>query len=97
MKLNDKIIVVTGGAGVLCSAIARALARDGARLALIGQTESKVLAFAEELKAEGGQAIGIGGSVTSEADMQAALETIVSTWARRTSSSTAQAARIIGL
>ncbi len=80
MKLDNKIIVITGGAGVLCSAIARSLAKEGARVALIGRTEAKVLALAEELKAAGGQAIGLGGSVTSEADMQAALATIVATW-----------------
>ncbi|MBC8039815.1 MAG: SDR family oxidoreductase [Opitutaceae bacterium] len=80
MKLDNKIIVITGGAGVLCSAIARSLAKEGARVALIGRTEKKVLALAEELKTAGAQAIGIGGNVSAEADIQAALATIRAIW-----------------
>lgn len=58
-ELNGKIIVITGGAGVLCSAMARDLASRGAKVALLGRTGAKVEMLAEEIKANGGNAVGI--------------------------------------
>ncbi len=58
-ELKDKVVVITGGAGVLCSAMARDLAARGAKVALLGRTGKKVVALAEELKAKGQDAIGI--------------------------------------
>ena len=37
---NGKVAVVTGAGGTLCSAIAKELARHGAKVALAGRTES---------------------------------------------------------
>ena len=41
-KLNDKIIVVTGAGGTLCSEMARDLAMQGAKVALIGRNLEKL-------------------------------------------------------
>lgn len=78
--ITDKIIVITGAGGTICSAIARSFAKEGARIALIGRTAAKVEQVANEINASGGRAIGIGGDVTSIDDMKAALETIRTTW-----------------
>jgi len=77
---SSKIVVITGAAGTLCSAIARDFAKDGARVALIGRTPEKVEALASELEAAGQAAIGIGGDVTSVSDMRTACETVRSNW-----------------
>jgi NAD(P)-dependent dehydrogenase (short-subunit alcohol dehydrogenase family) len=52
-KLNGKVCVVTGAAGVLCSALVRALVAEGARVALLGRTVSKLENLARELAADG--------------------------------------------
>lgn len=56
MKLAGKNAVIYGGGGVLGGAIARACARQGARIFLAGRTQSKLAALARAIESEGGQA-----------------------------------------
>ena len=78
--LSDKVAVVTGGAGVLCSAFCRALAACGARVAVLGRTKEKVEALAEELRATGGKAMGLAADVTDKESLLATCETLKSAW-----------------
>ena len=52
-NLKDKVCVVTGAAGVLCSAMVEALLEDGAKVALIGRTESKLTDLKNTLAKKG--------------------------------------------
>jgi len=52
--LTGKVAVVTGAGGVLCSAFSKALARAGAKVALLGRTLSSLQVVEEEIRAEGG-------------------------------------------
>ncbi|MBS6196569.1 MAG: SDR family oxidoreductase [Clostridiales bacterium] len=54
--LSGKVAVVTGAGGVLCSAMAKALARAGAKVALLNRSIESAQAYAEEIVAEGGTA-----------------------------------------
>lgn len=74
---KNKVIVVTGGSGVLCSAMAKELARQGAKIALLGRTQSKLDVVANEITATGGIAIAIACDVTSVEDVTKASETVV--------------------
>lgn len=53
--LKNKVAVITGAGGVLCSMMAKALASAGAKVALLDRSD-KALQFADEIKAEGGTA-----------------------------------------
>jgi NAD(P)-dependent dehydrogenase (short-subunit alcohol dehydrogenase family) len=64
-KLKGKVIVITGAAGVLCSCMARAAAKQKMRVALLGRTFSKVQALADEINADGGDAIAVECDVTN--------------------------------
>ena len=54
--LTNKVAVVTGAGGVLCSYFAKVLARAGAKVALLDLNYDSANKFAEEITAEGGAA-----------------------------------------
>ena len=56
MLLADKSAVVYGGGGSIGGAVARAFAREGARVFLAGRTMDKLETVAEEIRSSGGAA-----------------------------------------
>ena len=50
---TGKVVVITGAGGLICSAMARAFAQSGAKVAALDLNEEAVKALAEELTAEG--------------------------------------------
>ena len=56
MLLQDKNAVIYGGGGSIGGAVARAFAREGARVFLAGRTPAKLEAVAEEIRSAGGAA-----------------------------------------
>lgn len=53
IELKDKVVVVTGAGGVLCSLFSKAVAQCGAKVALLDRNLEAARAYAEELEAEG--------------------------------------------
>lgn len=68
--LTGKVAVVTGAGGVLCSYLAKVLARAGARVALVNRSDAAILQYAAEINAEGGIAKAYKGNVLIKADME---------------------------
>lgn len=75
-SIKNKVVVVTGGSGVLCSAMAKELARQGSKVALLGRTQAKLDIVAEEIVAQGGIAIAVACDVTSVEDVTKASEVV---------------------
>lgn len=69
--LTGKVCVVTGAGGVLCSAFAKALARAGAKVALLGRTLASLEAVADEIRAEGGVAKSYPANVLDRESLDA--------------------------
>ena len=65
-EFKDKVVVITGGAGVLCSVFTRALAGAGAKVAIIGLHLEKAEKLAEELRTNGFEATGFGCNVVDK-------------------------------
>ena len=80
--LTGKVAVVTGGAGVLCREFVKALALCGAKVAILVRTLSKAEALAEEVRALGGQAMGVSCDVTNAESVKAAHEAILSAYGK---------------
>ena len=76
-ELTGKVAVVTGGAGVLCREFCRALAACGAKVAIVNRTLSRAEALAEEIRAEGGEAIAVQADVTDAEAVRRAHETVL--------------------
>jgi NAD(P)-dependent dehydrogenase (short-subunit alcohol dehydrogenase family) len=72
VDLKGKVAVVTGGTGVLCSAMARALGECGAAVAILGRRGEVAEALAKEIRQAGGQAIGVSADVLDRAKLEAA-------------------------
>ncbi len=71
-RLDGKIAVITGAGGKLCSEMARNLAKQGAKVALLGRNPEKLNIVENEIKATGGRAISISTDVTSEEQVKQA-------------------------
>lgn len=77
MLLKDKVAVITGIGPGMGTEIARLFAREGAILAIGARTESKILALADELKAEGHQIIALVTDLTDRNSCQGIVEAAV--------------------
>lgn len=77
---KDKVAVVTGAGGVLCSVIAKDMAAKGAKVVLIGRTREKLDAVASEIKQNGGTCMVMPADVTDEAAIQSIADTVLKTW-----------------
>lgn len=80
LAFKDKVAVVTGAGGTLCSAIAVELARLGARVALLGRTVEKLEPVAAQIQSAGGAALVLAADVTDTAAIERAHEAIVRQW-----------------
>lgn len=74
--LSGKTAVVTGGSGVLCSVMAKELARQGVRIAILNRTAEKGDLIAKEICESGGESIAIACDVTNADSMKQAEETV---------------------
>jgi len=70
MKLQDKIAIVTGGGRGIGRAIALLCAEEGARVAISARTAGQVTGVVDEIKAAGGEAIGMTCDVSVEDDVK---------------------------
>ena len=78
-NLDQKVAVVTGGAGVLCAAMCRTLAQAGARVAVLDLRVDSAEALAAEL---GDGAIGIGCNVLDRASIETAAQKVMDAFGR---------------
>ncbi len=59
----SKVIVLTGAGGVLCSTLSKALAKEGHKIAVLDLRIDAANKVAEEIKKDGGIAIGVASNV----------------------------------
>jgi NAD(P)-dependent dehydrogenase (short-subunit alcohol dehydrogenase family) len=78
IELEGKTAVVTGGGGVLCSTMAKALAECGAKVAVADLRLEAAERVANEIVAEGGTAMGVACNVLERASLEAARARIES-------------------
>ena len=80
--VSGKVAVITGGSGVLCGAMARALAMRGAKVGILGRTPEKIEKMVASICADGGEAMGLVADVLEEASLEAAARQVLDRWGR---------------
>ena len=76
-NLKNRVAVVTGGGGVLCSGFAKALARQGAKVAVLDINGEAAQKVADEIVAEGGEAAAFACNVLRKESMQKARDAVL--------------------
>ena len=77
MKYENKVVVITGAGGVLCSAFANHIAKNGGKVALIDINEQALIEASENIKKDGGVAKYYTASVLERAELEAALQGVL--------------------
>ena len=77
MKLIDKSAIITGAASGIGKEIALVFAREGANVAIADLNKDAAEATANQIRARGGQAIGIAMDVTDEQAVNDGVATVV--------------------
>src|SRR4028118_1429338 len=71
---KNKVAVVTGAGGTLCSVMALSLAAQGYKVALLGRDIGKLKSVEDEIRAKNGTAISVSTDVADEAAVRAAKD-----------------------
>jgi uncharacterized protein len=77
---RGKRALVTGGSAGLGRAVAEALVRQGARVAIIARGEQQLSATTKQLRALGGEVLPVTCDVTRQVDVEKLAGTVSSAW-----------------
>jgi len=75
--LFSKVVVVTGGAGVLCAALCQELAAAGAKVAVMDLNGEAAVSLATRICSIGGDAIGVACNVLEKESLEAAAREVL--------------------
>ena len=80
--ITGKVVVITGGTGILGKAIARYLALEGAKVVILGRRAEAGNAIVADIKAAGGEAMFLTTDVMKQEVLEQNLADIVAAYGR---------------
>jgi NAD(P)-dependent dehydrogenase (short-subunit alcohol dehydrogenase family) len=80
MSVKGKVALITGGGSGLGEAAARILAREGAKVAVLGRTPEQVEQAAASIKNDGGQAMAVTADISLPNELQPAIQQVIDRW-----------------
>lgn len=81
-RLEGKVAIITGGATGIGEAISKKFASEGARVVIASYPEDPVEEIVNEIKSEGGGAIGFQGDLSDDTNAMRCVQLAVSEWGR---------------
>ena len=76
-RVQDRVVVVTGGGGGIGAAICRSIAAEGGKVVVADLDPAAARTVAEAIAAEGGSAESVGADVTNRTQVQAMIRKAV--------------------
>ena len=80
--ITGKVVVITGGTGILGKAIAKYLALEGAKVVILGRRAEAGKAIVDDIKAAGGEAMFLVTDVMKQEVLEQNLADIVAAYGR---------------
>ena len=77
VDLKDKVVVITGAGGIICSHLARAVAECGAKVCLLDLNKDAAQAYADEIVNDGYVAKGYACNVVDKNSIEEAHKAIL--------------------
>ncbi|MEU9126337.1 glucose 1-dehydrogenase [Streptomyces sp. NPDC048506] len=81
-RFEGKVVLITGGAGVIARATALAFAREGATVVLAGPQDDSLTRAVKEIEADGGRADAVVADVTRPDDVARMVATVAERYGR---------------
>jgi len=75
-KLKEKVVVITGSGGVLCSALAESLAKQGHKIAVLDLKKEEAYKVADKIITKSGIAIAVVANVLEKESLEAAKKEV---------------------
>ncbi len=80
--LDDRVAIITGGTGVLGSAMARGLAQAGAKVAVLGRRRAQAEQVTAQICDNGGEAIAVPADVLVREQLESVRQTVLNRWGK---------------
>jgi NAD(P)-dependent dehydrogenase (short-subunit alcohol dehydrogenase family) len=81
-SLEGKVAVVTGGGGVLCGALSRALGKVGVKVAVLDIFPEAAQAVVDDIVADGGEAIAVKCDVLTKSSIEEARDVVLDAYGK---------------
>lgn len=79
LELQDKVVIVTGGAKGIGEGISRVLASEGVRVAIVGRSEEDNEKLVSEIRQSGGKAFSFLAELTRPEECQEVIARVIAT------------------
>ena len=75
--ISGQVAVITGAGGIICGTMAREMAKKGVKIALLDLFVESAQKIADEINANGGEAIAVKANVLDRASLEEARDVVV--------------------